>query len=330
MSRSRHDGFVKSTFTDLACAAGELQAILPAPFVKAADWKTLQVERSERHSRMLTRSQTDILYSVAVRGSRMRVFVIFEHQSTPDFLMPYRMLGYQMEVWQSHLRQHPNDKKLPVVLGSVLCNAPGGWTAPRRMSDLFGLDDDPEFAAAVAPYLPNFDLLMDDLADFDEDMLRARALPAGGQLALLALRLPSQDELADAVQRWGDLLGEVAGESRLRAESILEQFFSYILSRWEVPSELRGQLRAINPKVEEAYMTTAEKLINEGLVKGLAKGRTEGRNEGRAHVLLKQLELRFGTQTDATRERVMNATEAELDLWTERILTATTAESLFE
>ena len=47
-------------------------------------------------------------------------------------------------------------------------------------------------------------------------------------------------------------------------------------------------------------------------------------------MLLKQLELRFGTQADATRKRVMSASEAELDLWTERILTATTAEALFE
>ena len=321
MSRSRHDGFVKSTFTELASAAGELQAILPAPFVKAADWTTLQVEPGERHSQMLTRSQTDILYSVAVHGRRVSVFVIFEHQSSPDFLMPFRMLGYKMEVWQDHLREHPNARTLPIVLGVVLCNAPGGWTAPRRMSDLFELGDDPEFEAALTPHLPSFELLMDDLAEVDEAALRARALPAMGELTLLALRLPTEAELEAAVARWSDVLRTLAAQPRLRGESALERFFSYVLSRWDVGAELREQLRAISPKIEEAYMATAEKLINEG--------RAEGRAEGQVATLLKLVELRFGPPSVADTQRIKTASKADLDLWTERILTVPSIEALF-
>ena len=65
-------------------------------------------------------------------------------------------------------------------------------------------------------------------------------------------------------------------------------------------------------------MTAAEQLI----AKGRAEGRAEGRTEGRAEVLIRQLTLKFGPLTPDARERVLSASEAELDRWSETILGA--------
>jgi len=52
------------------------------------------------------------------------------------------------------------------------------------------------------------------------------------------------------------------------------------------------------------------------------EGRAEGRAERGAELVLKQLRLKFGELDADTVTRVRGATEADLDLWAERVLTA--------
>lgn len=55
------------------------------------------------------------------------------------------------------------------------------------------------------------------------------------------------------------------------------------------------------------------------------------RIEGKAEILLKQLHVRFGPVSAATRARVQSARRSEqLDVWAERVLTAATIEEIFE
>jgi hypothetical protein len=61
----------------------------------------------------------------------------------------------------------------------------------------------------------------------------------------------------------------------------------------------------------------------------LRRGATEGRAEGQRAVLLRQLAARFGRLPLAVRERLLRSTAGELELWTERILTARTLQEVF-
>ena len=56
--------------------------------------------------------------------------------------------------------------------------------------------------------------------------------------------------------------------------------------------------------------------------KGRTEGEAKGRTEGEAKLLLKQLTLRFGPLSEATRARVASASTEQRDTWAERILTA--------
>jgi flagellar biosynthesis/type III secretory pathway protein FliH len=79
----------------------------------------------------------------------------------------------------------------------------------------------------------------------------------------------------------------------------------------------------------ETEMRLAKK---EGLIEGEAKGRLEGEAKGRLEgervLLAKQLSQKFGPLTDDLRERLEHASESELALWAERILTATTIDEV--
>jgi predicted transposase YdaD len=103
----------------------------------------------------------------------------------------------------------------------------------------------------------------------------------------------------------------------------VETLFRYITAVAELPAEeLTRALRAAAPRSEEALMTIAEQLR--------AEGRAEGRAERGQAVLLRLLSLKFGEIPGSLRERVTQASEQDLDRWTERILTAASLDDVFE
>lgn len=76
--------------------------------------------------------------------------------------------------------------------------------------------------------------------------------------------------------------------------------------------------RRLGKPAEEATMTTAEKLEQ------------KGRAEGRAELLARQLMLKFKLPElpDAVQQRLRNASLDELELWAERILSASSLEEV--
>jgi hypothetical protein len=79
----------------------------------------------------------------------------------------------------------------------------------------------------------------------------------------------------------------------------------------------------IGKDVEEAVVTTADLLREEGRKKGLEEGLEEGR-KGQRKILLKLLGARFGRLPEAAVAQVNAAPLAQLELWAERVLTAPT------
>jgi hypothetical protein len=69
-------------------------------------------------------------------------------------------------------------------------------------------------------------------------------------------------------------------------------------------------------------MTIADQLRAEGLATGLTRGL--------ARALTKQMTLKFGALSAEHAVRIQAASEQELDRYIERILTAPTAEAVFE
>lgn len=84
------------------------------------------------------------------------------------------------------------------------------------------------------------------------------------------------------------------------------------------------------PEANEALMTAAEKLIRRGHQEGREEGHKEGREEGQRDVLIKQLSLRFGVLPEHVLARIRNASEAQRDRWTERVLTAPTLDTVLD
>jgi hypothetical protein len=77
----------------------------------------------------------------------------------------------------------------------------------------------------------------------------------------------------------------------------------------------------LGPKAREVAVTIMEHRE--------AKGLAQGRVEGRAEMLMQLSEIKFGQLPAWVRRAVEAADKAQLDVWTERFMTASSAEELF-
>ena len=69
--------------------------------------------------------------------------------------------------------------------------------------------------------------------------------------------------------------------------------------------------------------------LDQGRLEGRLEGRLKGRLEGEAKVVSRLLMRRFGPLPAWVDQRLEQATEAELDAWTERLLDGQTLEAVF-
>lgn len=156
-----HDDLVKFVFKTPENAAGLLRTLLPAEVVQLLDWSTLRLEDSNLQTDSGAELRTDLLYSIQLDRGRFSAFlyVVVEHQSSPDARMPLRILKY---LTAAYSRITPPTGPVPIIIPIVISHVEGGWQTARSFWDM--LDLDPTMQAALGRYIPSFELLIDDLA----------------------------------------------------------------------------------------------------------------------------------------------------------------------
>jgi predicted transposase YdaD len=338
-----HDLFARFTFGHPERAAAELSAVLPPEVVARVDWSTLHHESASVVDPELRERQSDLLFSARLHGGQPPLlYFLLEHQSSVDRWMTFRMLRYvvrQLEHWR---QQHLDSEALPVIIPVVMYHGPeGGWTAPRRMEELFHLPSEARERWQVL--VPRFEYLVDDLTAEREEVLRARPGPPLVRMAWLLLRSGRSEKLAGLLEGWRPLLAEVLaspeGHEHLRA--IVHYLLRVGVEAAHGP--LRRVLNSVagEQRAEELMKTMGEVLIEQGHAKGLAegvaKGRTEGLAEGlaegqakgRAEGVLRILAARGIAVDETARTFILSCTDLNtLDQWLDRALSATSLSDL--
>ncbi|HQU09878.1 MAG TPA: Rpn family recombination-promoting nuclease/putative transposase [Opitutales bacterium] len=75
---------------------------LPEKIKQACDFSTLKVQNSSFVESGIKQSHADILYNLKIADQAGYIYVLIEHQSTPDKRMPARMLRYQSSILANH------------------------------------------------------------------------------------------------------------------------------------------------------------------------------------------------------------------------------------
>lgn len=147
-----HDKLFRAVFSDTAEAASLLQAAVPATIRDQLDWPTLTLLTGTFLDDDLRESESDLLYQIEHSGTQERVwlYALFEHQSSPDKWMRFRLMKYCCRIWDASFREAPEQSQLPPVLPVVFYQGVQGWTHSTELADLF-----PESMRSW-PWVPRF------------------------------------------------------------------------------------------------------------------------------------------------------------------------------
>jgi predicted transposase/invertase (TIGR01784 family) len=321
---SRHDALFKKAFEDLDSARGELRAVLPEGVSALIEWDTLAVEKGTFVDPALRSRLTDLLFSVRLAGREARIYLLFEHHSKRDRWMPFRVLAYEVRIWEAWRRAHPKAKKLPPILAIVLAQVPGGWKGPTALFQVIEFSSVAE-RVALAPLMPQLTVVVDDLAMLTDAMLEARALPETAKLALAALQhvrdRTTLESLGERMAHWIAQLPdtEAAAEMLLSVTRYVES------ARPDADAEkFQAAVARAAPQVEDKFMATIRQIEERGEARGLALGR----QHTLAATLVKLLTQRFSEVPHDVRARISTAEPATLDRWIERVITAPSIEAV--
>ncbi|HWO19591.1 MAG TPA: Rpn family recombination-promoting nuclease/putative transposase [Kofleriaceae bacterium] len=325
-----HDALVKAVLGKPEHAQGVLRAVLPEALAEALNWSTLTLRPGSFVDLALKEQHTDLLYSATWRdGSELLVYFLFEHLSAPpkkDSLLAFRLLRYQVRIWENWLAKHQDAKSLPMIIPIVMYHGVTPWSEPRLFDAL--LDVPASVRPAVAPYLIQFAYLLNDLSEITDDELRSGAMrTALAKLATICLKhARTSADFIQVLVRWMDVVRDVArAPNGLNA---LAQVLCYVL---EVNDHVKREAlqalleRELGPEAKEAIVTAGQQLIEQGRQEGLR----EGLRQGECALLLRQLRRRFGNAVNADIEqRIATAPIEQIDTWADRVFSAATLAEL--
>lgn len=321
--KNPHDALFRSTFSNVEHAAAELRSVLPTELLAGLNLTSLSVVSGSYVDAHLRSSQSDLLFCLEVFGKPGFLYLLFEHQSRVDELMPFRILKYVVRILDRHVAATGAGARalpLPFVLPLVLHHSLAGWTAATRVEDLF----DPELVAEpnLRGHVPRLSFLLDDISHISDEELRARALGLLPTLTLWALRDARHPGRVQAsLSRWSSVMCDLAAlDSGAEALATIFRYLSLVVEDLS-PQIVHSALSLAAPETKDSLMTTlAERWKAEGLAEGLVRGQAVGARQ----LLRRQLELKFGPVSSETAARLDGASDAEIDQWAGRVLTADT------
>lgn len=207
----------------------------------------LDFSKAERQNRSfvpddLHKQEADLLYRVpfVVEERSVWIYVLLEHQSSPDRTIGLRILSYMVQIWQTQVRGWQDEKvpvskwKLHPVLPLVF------YTGKRKWKTPISLDAMMEDAPLLDAFVPKWETLFLNLQATPSESFKEFGLP----IAQAFLAMQSVDEPADVLAR---TLHEAAAaldalpESELAAWKRIMMFF-YQLVRNKRPVEEQDAL----------------------------------------------------------------------------------------
>lgn len=261
-----HDAIFKKFLTRVDTARDFLQLHLPAELLALCDLSTLTLTSGAFVEDDLRPYYSDVLYSLTAAGDAGYIYVLIEHQSTPEPLMPFRLMRYAIAAMQRHL--DAGHHRLPLVIPVLFyagLRRPYPWAV--NWLEGFSLPDQ-----ARRLYTSDFPLV-DVTVIADDDIMHHRSMAT---LTLLQKHIRQRD-LAGLLDRLVTLLrpGHISEEQ-------IVALINYIFNAGSA-SDADALVRKLAQQVprygEKIMLTLAEHFEQKGVKKGIEQGIEQGERE---------------------------------------------------
>jgi predicted transposase YdaD len=294
-----HDLMVRAVLSDVTEAISFLQAHVSEEVSQGLNWSTLRLVEGSFVDEDLRGSEADLLYEIARVSDQETVwlYVLLEHQSTPDRWMRFRLLKYCCRIWEMQLAERPMPRALRPIVPLVLYQGERIWAYSTEFADLFAE------AVRAWPGVPRFAHGLIDQSGLQPDEVQGERNTQLMQLLLLAAAHPAVAWMEQVAR----LLGALAGLPPSSGVNYVRIFVRYILATQapEAAAAFREVLRQHVPEGGEDPMTTyAQELF--------AEGRAEGEQQGKVKTQVEVIEglLREGMAWSVI-ERVTGVNETQ-------------------
>ncbi|OMI17435.1 Rpn family recombination-promoting nuclease/putative transposase [Leptospira weilii] len=281
-----HDRLIRETFQDKKEAAIFFKNTLPPEVVKLLDLENLELSESSFISEELKQEQTDLLFQIPLKsGNKLNVYLLFEHKSYLENAIYIQLLGYLTEIYRNQQR---NEESLSVVIPFVFYHGEKEWKLGDRFLDQFVLTS--QEAEILKDFIPDFKI---DLFDLKGIELKKKLESITFQVTLGVVQKIREGDL-ELISHLPGLFSLLLGiEEESKRVAILRKLLLYIYWVRDLkPSELKGVLqRSKLEQYEELTVTTAEKLISEGIQQGIEKGVQQGKIETARNMLSEDIQL---------------------------------------
>ncbi|WP_026823688.1 Rpn family recombination-promoting nuclease/putative transposase [Arsenophonus nasoniae] len=262
-----HDAVFRQFLSEKATAKDFFDIWLPDEIKLLCDLDSLKVESGSFIDSEMKNYQSDILYSVSTIKGSGYIYVLIEHQSTPDKLMAWRLMRYSMAAMQKHLEQ--GNKQLPLVFPILFyCGEQSPHPYSTNWLDCF---HDRKLAERI--YTQPFRLA--DVTTLDDGQIMQHRRMALLELIQKHIRRRDMTELMNEIVT---LLSY-----NYYTDNQVITLFNYLIQEGNTqkPMEFITEIAKQSEKHEGALMTIAQALKQEGLQEGLQKGKLEGYQLGK-------------------------------------------------
>ena len=277
-----HNNLFRSVFGDTGEAAALLRAHLPQAISSQLRWSTLALQPVGFIDQRLRDSESDLLYLIRCKADAAPVwlYVLLEHQSTPDEWLRLRLLKYSIRIWERDSRRTPKEKQLRPIVPLVLYQGRRRWGHGREFSEMFA------WQVRHWAWVPRYTHLLIDQHAARPEQVRGELRGRIAQLAMMAVLRKRWSLL----QRLVPLLAELARGGA--SDEDCEEIVVYIAAtttrepqRWHrfadaVRRRVPGGGELMN-KTERMWKIYGDVREQEGRQDGHHEGRQEGRRQGR-------------------------------------------------
>ena len=266
-----HDMLFKAIFSDPTEAAAFLQEHLPAKLSAQLDWSTLQLEEGSYVDEALRHSESDLLFSITHMGlqENISLYLLFDHQSSPDKWMAFRLLKYRCRIWDESFKTEHKPQTLKPILPVVFYQGERGWTYSIEFADLF-----PEETRTWS-FIPHLTYFLVDQSGIKPEEVKGEIR---GRIVQLLMLAAFHEQVRDALLAVAQLWNRIPQTGGINYAHV---FIQYVLATQDNDklAEFDAMLKARKSDIGDEIVTYAQQLLLEGKNKGKIEGKIEGQLE---------------------------------------------------
>lgn len=279
-----HDKVFRQYLEHKEIAKDIIANYLPSKITKQMDFRTLKITKDSYVDKELKEHFSDMVYTISIADKKTFVYLLFEHKSYTDAMVPYQLLRNMVKIWGNYLKQNPNTKKFPVVLPLMFYHGKKRWTLGNKFSTII------EDVTGTEEYIPDFSFQLFDISHLDDKKIIG-ALET--QMLFLTLKYIFSPKLTEKLNDIFALYNKISKKST--STEYLEILLRYLTGAMKTDDKkiLKKRLIESIKKDENIMPTIAEEWVKEGEVKGEIKGRVEGRVEGKLETIGNMLAEEF-------------------------------------